>query len=206
MPDRDLITEGRTLLAAATPGPWDTDPHAHLEKGCRCLSCHDSATVTLTTNMLDCQDIPGSDDQTRCEQSGYTWADAELIVWMRNSLPALLAETEQLREGGKYLGEIVHRQNRMALDATGLHHLIDGDGDGDWQAVWETLAELGAAHQTLHTERAGELAAIAAKQQRDNARLGSYREAMRDVRRIIADFGITNPPPRLRALLEEETL
>jgi hypothetical protein len=31
----------------------------------------------------------------------------------------------------------------------------------------------------------------------------AYRDAMRVVRRIFADFGVTNPPPRLAALLEE---
>lgn len=96
--DRDLIAEGRTLLAAATDAPWQVDVHSHLEKGCRCLCCHDSPTVALTTNMLDCQDIPVPDgaDQTRCEQSGFTWGDAELIVWVRNNLPALLDAAEKL--------------------------------------------------------------------------------------------------------------
>lgn len=92
------IAEGHRLDKAATPAPWDTDPHAHLEKGCRCLCCHDSATVTHTTNMLYCEDIPVPDgaDQTRCDQPGYTWSDAELIVWARNHLPALLDSAEKL--------------------------------------------------------------------------------------------------------------
>ncbi|MFF4026936.1 hypothetical protein ACFYY5_29210 [Nocardia elegans] len=92
------IAEGHRLDKAATPGPWDTDPHAHLEKGCRCLCCHDSATVTHTTNMLYCEDIPVPDgaDQTRCDQPGYTWSDAELIVWARNHLPALLDAAEKV--------------------------------------------------------------------------------------------------------------
>lgn len=97
--DRDLITEGRAKLAAATNAPWQVDVHSHLEIGCRCLSCHDSPTVSHTTNMLFCEDIPIPEgrDQTRCEQAGYTYVDADLIVWMRNSLPALLDALEAQR-------------------------------------------------------------------------------------------------------------
>ena len=54
----------------------------------------------------------------------------------------LRAEIEQVRLGARTLGEIIRRQGRDVLDATGLHHLIDEDGDGDWGLVWEHLAEL----------------------------------------------------------------
>lgn len=37
-------------------------------------------------------------------------------------------------------------------------------------------------------------------QQREH--LNVYRDAMRDVRRILTDVGVTNPPPRLAAVLE----
>jgi hypothetical protein len=55
----------------------------------------------------------------------------------------LQEQNAQLRRGGRTLGSIVDRQCQYALDATGLHHLIDETGDGDWGAVWENLAELG---------------------------------------------------------------
>lgn len=55
----------------------------------------------------------------------------------------LQEQVAQLRRGGRTLGSIVDRQCQYALDATGLHHLIDETGDGDWGAVWENLAELG---------------------------------------------------------------
>lgn len=42
------------------------------------------------------------------------------------------------------LDRIITQQCQAALDATGLHHLIDEDGDGDWSAVWEGLQELQA--------------------------------------------------------------
>lgn len=53
----------------------------------------------------------------------------------------LVAELERARRACKTLSETVEKQCRMALDASGLHHLIDEDGDGDWGLVWERLAE-----------------------------------------------------------------
>lgn len=57
-------------------------------------------------------------------------------------LEAIANEVERLRRGAETLGHIVDNQGRMALDATGLHHLIGEDGDGDWGAVWENLYDI----------------------------------------------------------------
>lgn len=123
MADRDLIAEGRAKIAAATNAPWQVDVHSHLEIGCRCLSCHDSPTVSHTTNMLFCEDIPIPEgrDQTRCEQAGYTYVDAELIAWMRNNLPAVLdaleAQRARIAELEARTGRLVeaHEQTVAAL-------------------------------------------------------------------------------------------
>jgi hypothetical protein len=70
----------------------------------------------------------------------------------------LRAEVERVQSAAKTLGGIVHEQAQMALDATGRHDLIEADGDGDWQTVWELLAELRpraeAAERALADERA----------------------------------------------------
>lgn len=69
-------------------------------------------------------------------------------------LEAIAVEVETLRRGAKELGRTIEQQCRMVLDATGLHHFIDEDGDGDWGAVWENLfdqcgrARQGAAIRT----------------------------------------------------------
>ena len=62
----------------------------------------------------------------------------------------LLAEVNRLRDahektkrGAHTLGQVIEQQATDALNATGLHHLIDETGDGDWGAVWENVAELG---------------------------------------------------------------
>lgn len=51
-------------------------------------------------------------------------------------------ELAMYKRGGKTLGETIDWQCRAVLDATGMHHVIGEDGDGDWALVWEHLAEL----------------------------------------------------------------
>lgn len=59
--------------------------------------------------------------------------------------PACVAREERDRNkrAAVTLGKIVERQCRDVLDATGMHHVIGEDGDGDWALVWERLAEMG---------------------------------------------------------------
>ncbi|WP_037162642.1 hypothetical protein [Rhodococcoides fascians] len=73
-------------------------------------------------------------------------------------VPKLLDEVDRLaallvrtKEGAKHLGHLVHELNMDVLHATGLHHLIGGDGDGDWQGVYECLAEMRPPAQSLRT-------------------------------------------------------
>jgi hypothetical protein len=105
----------------------------------------------------------------------------DLAEWAGLNLPALLDKLEQLQTGGKFLGDSIVALNRIALDATGLHHLIDETGDGDWQAVWENVADLGNTLAKLQADRAKELAAIATKQQRDAARIAELESALGEV-------------------------
>jgi hypothetical protein len=68
-------------------------------------------------------------------------SDAELAP-LRARVAELEAEVERLKRGGAELGRILDRTLRDALDASGRHDVIGDDGDGDWEVVWETLAEL----------------------------------------------------------------
>ncbi|WP_159840156.1 hypothetical protein [Nocardia sp. CY41] len=52
-------------------------------------------------------------------------------------------EVARLRAAGKDVGEYIKALNQTALDATGMHDVINEKGDGDWQAVWENVADLG---------------------------------------------------------------
>lgn len=58
------------------------------------------------------------------------------------ALEAIADEVERLRQGAKTLGHIVEQQGRMALGASGMHHVIGEDGDGDWAVVWESLYDI----------------------------------------------------------------
>lgn len=58
---------------------------------------------------------------------------------------AVIDERDMLKRGGRELGRQIERYLTWVLDATGMHHLIDEDGDGDWELVWERLAEMGRA-------------------------------------------------------------
>ena len=51
-------------------------------------------------------------------------------------------ELAKYKRGAKTLGEIIEKQCREVLDVTGLHHLINEDGDGAWDVVWMRLHEM----------------------------------------------------------------
>lgn len=51
-------------------------------------------------------------------------------------------ELAKYKRGAKTLGEIIEKQCRDVLDVTGLHHLINEDGDGAWDVVWMRLFEM----------------------------------------------------------------
>lgn len=135
-------------LKTATPGPWETWPHAHIEDDCRCLSCQ-FVTVWQTHNSLDCEDVPKKPGESeRCEASGYSWEDANLIAnaptWLAELVERVKvaeAEVERVREAARTLGKIIDDQCRDVLDITGAHDLVDADGDGDWGAIWDLLRE-----------------------------------------------------------------
>ena len=54
----------------------------------------------------------------------------------------LLGELTRYKRGAKTLGEIIEKQCREVLNVTGLHHLINEDGDGAWDVVWMRLHEM----------------------------------------------------------------
>lgn len=76
------------------------------------------------------------------------------------------AEVAMVRRGARTLGHIVETQGRDALDASGMHHVIGEDGDGDWAVVWEVLAELRPRAEKAEAELDRLTAALAAEQAR----------------------------------------
>lgn len=80
----------------------------------------------------------------KCQVLSYAYDSSE----PNTPPPCPACEAREERDRNKRaavtLGKIVDRQCRDVLDATGMHHVIGEDGDGDWALVWERLAEMGA--------------------------------------------------------------
>lgn len=114
--DPATLDELAALEQASSEAPWEPTPHAHLEAGCRCLSCYDEATVWLTSNGLSCDDVPRQEDWSgrlpeRCEQQGYRFQDASLISALRNNAAALISaarEAAELREQLKQIEDATY--------------------------------------------------------------------------------------------------
>lgn len=51
-------------------------------------------------------------------------------------------ELASAKRAAKTLNEVIEKQCRDVLEVTGLHHLINEDGDGHWDVVWMRLFEM----------------------------------------------------------------
>ena len=134
------LTPIKNRLAKATPGPWRMwqDPRPG----------HENETAVETAWAHG--DIEGETELI----TDYlpTRADARFIAEAPADIAALIGEVERLRRSGATLGLVIEKQCQAALDATGLHDLIDETGDGDWGAVWETVAEMGETCRRLRAQ------------------------------------------------------
>jgi hypothetical protein len=102
-------------------------------------------------------------------QAAYGLSQEDLVMRYALALRALRVtwasrraaqeRIEQLRSGGKFLGKAIAELNDIALDATGLHDAINENGDGDWQAVWENVSDLGERLRSAQ-RRIGDLQAM----------------------------------------------
>jgi hypothetical protein len=81
----------------------------------------------------------------------YDVADAVLAAGYRKHSD----ELAKAIRGAKTLGEIIEKQCRDVLDVTGLHHLINADGDGHWDVVWMRLFEMRAELASLKESTIG---------------------------------------------------
>lgn len=86
-------------------------------------------------------------------------ANAEFIAAANPAtILRLIEDLRRTKSGARTLGRIIEQQNRDALDASGMHHVVDETGDGDWEVVWEALALL----RPERDELAARLAAVEA--------------------------------------------
>ncbi|MGK3957859.1 hypothetical protein ACLKOZ_16905 [Arthrobacter sp. R4] len=127
--------EIQARLDAATPGPWfreygdvitaHPDPR-DMEEG---YEDPRHARVVRAAPHL-----PKKDRQAI--------SDAEFIAAAPADVAYLLAELRKATRAAQTLGQVIEKQCRDVLDVTGLHHLINADGDGHWDVVWMRLFEM----------------------------------------------------------------
>lgn len=132
------LTPIKERLAKATPGPWRVWQNPHKKS---------DVAVETAWSHSDCEG-----DTELITDYLPTCGDAEFIAHSPEDIAALLAEVEKLRRAGSTLGTVIEKQCEAALDATGLHDLIDETGDGDWGTVWETVAEMGETCRRLRAQ------------------------------------------------------
>ena len=84
--------------------------------------------------------LANAEDVRRLTAICHDWRDRSETA--EAEVRRLTEESERLKRGGTELGRILDRALMMALDASGCHDVIEEDGDGDWEVVWETLAGL----------------------------------------------------------------
>lgn len=142
----DIVDRANAALAGVTPGPW-THHIAPSENSDETPAQYCANTLVGNGDPVHVLTAASPDPKfayivPALTGDGPTSAiNADFIAQARDLVPELIAEVERVRSACKALGEVLHSINRMVLDITGLHHMIDDEsGDGDWAAVWETLA------------------------------------------------------------------
>lgn len=143
----DRVQEIRDRLDAATPGPWrvledDWDGYAVADRS------QGIGTAYIASEMQQGHDEGKS--------------DAAFIANAPDDVAWLLDELAKYKRGGKTLGEMVDQLTQDQLDATGLHDLIDEDGDGPWDDVHEALMALRPERDRLRKELKAALDRLAA--------------------------------------------
>ena len=80
-------------------------------------------------------------DESLSEHMDPMWP-GRCVKAVQAAAPHLTADLGKYKRGAKTLGGIIEKQCREVLDVTGLHHLINEDGDGHWDVVWMRLFEM----------------------------------------------------------------
>lgn len=57
-------------------------------------------------------------------------------------IAALEAELEKQKRGGRTIGKAIDRTLKWVIEASNSKDLINDDGDGDWEIVWDRLFQL----------------------------------------------------------------
>lgn len=76
----------------------------------------------------------------------YTWTSHDGGCYTDQDMAEMgwvpVFEAAQSQRAAQTLGRVIDDQCRDVLDATQMHDQVDADGDGDWQVIWERMADL----------------------------------------------------------------
>lgn len=157
MSTNDIVDRAKAALAGVTPGPWThhTAPSADSDE-----TPAQYCANTLAGNGDPLHVLTAASPDPRFAYvvpaltgDGPTSAiNAEFIAQARELVPELIAEVERLQGAAKTLGKIIEDTLTDVKNATNSQDLIGEDGDGDWMAVFERLAELRPARDAARAE------------------------------------------------------
>ena len=124
-----------------------------------CLPMHEDGTGHIAdcgydedaTPTCGCYSLPG---RLTAIVREHTDRALDEITRLRAALDEARAEVERLRRGGEELGKSLVFWLDLAVKVTGSEDCIDDDGDGDYGAVAERLAEMPARAAALKAKLA----------------------------------------------------
>jgi hypothetical protein len=110
----------------------------------RCTAC--GLTWSQQAKLREDEYVLSDEELRQVAEMPGRWSRplAGEVLSLRARVAELEAETASLRDAGKDIGQHIKALNDIALDATGMHDVVGENRDGDWQAVWENVADLGA--------------------------------------------------------------
>jgi hypothetical protein len=102
------LDRAEDLHQSTTPGPWDIQPHGHIRKGCKCMSC-EAFTGWELRHVLTCEEVaikgnpdPGAGSEwppgDTCDSDVLRYEDAAFIVEAHRLWSAMCSELRAARE------------------------------------------------------------------------------------------------------------
>ena len=76
------------------------------------------------------------------ESGGAAWCSSGPVLELIQQLREARQERDKATRAVQTYSRVIEQQCTDVLNATGAHHLIQEDGDGDWMGVWEIMHEL----------------------------------------------------------------
>ncbi|MGH3651578.1 ead/Ea22-like family protein [Glutamicibacter sp.] len=126
----------RKIAEAATPGPWHQAETGVL--GAR----EDWDLGKGPARIMEAQ-MPWRRERMEANAKHVATFDPETVLALLSRLEQAEQQRDSAREACKTLAEVLSKHSEWIVEATDSQDLIGDDGDGDWDVVWDRVAELG---------------------------------------------------------------